>query len=299
MSSEAAAAEEEMMLCCANCGIAAVDNVKLKDCDDGCDLVKYCSDGCQDNHREQHKAACRKRLIELRDRDLFTPPEGSNWGECPICCLPLPIDEIKSTFMNCCSSVICNGCNLANKKREIEAGLRQRCAFCREPMPKTDEECYKLCMNRVKKNDPAAICRMGRKHYDEGDYETALEYWTKAAGLGNIQSHYNLSVLYCEGEGVAKDKDKEIYHLEEAAIAGHPEARHNLGVEEADNGRFERARKHWIIAAKLGHDKSLKNFRILHTKGYASKEDYANALRAYQAAVEATKSAEREVAESL
>ena len=29
---------------------------------------------------------------------------------------------------------------------------------------------------------------------------------------------------------------------------------------------------------------------------YASKEDYANALRAYQAAVEATKSAERETA---
>lgn len=39
---------------CASCGIAAVDDVKLKDCNGGCDLVKYCGDDCQENHREQH-----------------------------------------------------------------------------------------------------------------------------------------------------------------------------------------------------------------------------------------------------
>jgi hypothetical protein len=31
-------------------------------------------------------------------------------------------------------------------------------------------------------------------------------------------------------------------HLEEAAIAGHPEARHNLGCEELDYIRFEELR---------------------------------------------------------
>jgi hypothetical protein len=82
MSSEAAASEV-MLMCCANCGISAVDDVKLKDCDDGCDLVKYCSDKCQDNHREQHGEECKKRLIELRDRNLFTQPEGSNLGRMP------------------------------------------------------------------------------------------------------------------------------------------------------------------------------------------------------------------------
>ena len=29
--------------CCASCGIAEVDEIKLKKCDD-CDLVKYCSE---------------------------------------------------------------------------------------------------------------------------------------------------------------------------------------------------------------------------------------------------------------
>jgi hypothetical protein len=51
------------MMCCASCGIAAIDDAKLKKCNDGCDLVKYCSDGCQEKHREQHESACKKSSI--------------------------------------------------------------------------------------------------------------------------------------------------------------------------------------------------------------------------------------------
>ena len=47
---EAVEAEKEAVeVCCANCGIAQVDDIKLKICDGGCDLVKYCSDRCQGN----------------------------------------------------------------------------------------------------------------------------------------------------------------------------------------------------------------------------------------------------------
>ena len=60
---------------CACCGIAAVDDIKLKDCDGGCDLVKYCGDGCQENHREQHEEECNKRKAELHDKELFTQPD--------------------------------------------------------------------------------------------------------------------------------------------------------------------------------------------------------------------------------
>jgi TPR repeat protein len=47
-------------------------------------------------------------------------------------------------------------------------------------------------MKRVKANDPAALRRMGAIRYDEGDYDTAVEYWTKAAELGDAHSHYRL-----------------------------------------------------------------------------------------------------------
>src|SRR6056300_1313454 len=95
------------LVCCASCGIAAVDNVTLKLCDDGCDLVKYCSDGCQDNHREQHNEKCKKRKAELHDKQLFTQPDGSHLGECPICFLPMPLDVRKSILNTCCSKFIC------------------------------------------------------------------------------------------------------------------------------------------------------------------------------------------------
>ena len=96
MSAEEEAAGAEDM-CCASCGQAEVDDVKLKKCGGGCDLVKYCSDGCQGNHREQHEEECKTRLAELRDRDLFEQPDESHLGECPICCLPLSLDTTKSS----------------------------------------------------------------------------------------------------------------------------------------------------------------------------------------------------------
>ncbi len=249
------------------------------------------------DHREQHEEECKKRAAELRDNNLFTPPEGSHLGECPICCLPQSVDIQKSTMMPCCYKRICGGCNYSNQKREFEAGLVQRCAFCREPVPKSQEEANKYMMKRIKKNDPAALRNMGMIRIEEGDFQGALECWTKAAELGEATAHHNLSVMYRDGDGVEKDKEKEVYHLEEAAIAGHPTARYNLGCEELGNGRYERAKRHFIIAANLGHEGSLKGLKALYTDGDASKEDYANALRAYQAAVDAVKSEERGEAE--
>ena len=291
---EAVAAADEV---CASCGTAAVDDVKLKIC--ACKLVKYCTIDCQKNHRPQHKKLCRKRLAEIRDRDLFEQPRATHYGECPICCLPLSIHAAKNTINDCCSKIICNGCNYANIKREIEAGLGRRCAFCREPVIKTREERDKRVMKRIKKNDPVAIRYMGQMRRREGDYESAVEYFTKAAELGDTQAHHELSVTLRQGEGVEKDAKGAIYHAEEAAIGGHPEARHNLGCEEFNYGRFERAAKHFIIAANLGVHESLQMLMQLHADGHASKEEYEGALRGYQAALDETKSVERDEADAF
>ena len=88
----------------------------------------------------------------------------------------------------------------------------------------------------------------------------------------------------------------EIYHLEEAAIGGHPWARFNLGCEEDEKGRTDRAVKHFIIAAKLGYDDALEPVKKLFSVGMVSKEDFEAALRGHQAAVDATKSEQRDAA---
>jgi TPR repeat protein len=155
-------------------------------------------------------------------------------------------------------------------------------------------------MKRIKKhNDPVAMTHMGKEHDREGDYGKALEYYTKAAELGDVEAHGCLGRLYYEGRGVEKDVKKAVYHLEQAAIGGQPFSRGYLAVYKESNGRLERAAKHYIIAANLGFEPSLKWIKELFVEGIVSKDEYAAALRGYQAAVNETKSAEREKAEAV
>ena len=289
--------KSDTMQRCASCGIAEGDDITLKNCT-ACYLVRYCSVKCQKDHRPKHKKECKKRAAELRDELLFKQPE-CYLGDCPICCLPLPLDPETYCLNTCCCKQICQGCNQANAKREREGRLLHKCPFCRKLMPSTHEEQFELLMKRIEANDPVAICQMGLEKHKEGDYKAAFEYWTRAAALGDVTAHYNLSCLYGEGRGVEKDEKKERYHLERAAIAGHPEARNNLACMEGQHGRYDRAVKHHIIASKLGDVGSLETLKNLCKDGFVSKEDYVAALRGHKAAVDETKSLQREEAAKL
>jgi tetratricopeptide (TPR) repeat protein len=289
--------EADTSSCCASCGMAESDDIKLKKCT-ACKSVRYCSVKCQREHRPQHKRVCKKRAAELRDEMLFKQPESTYPGDCPICMIPLPLDITKSIMQSCCSKIVCRGCSHANMMRQMQESLDETCPFCRKPAPaEKDVEGYR--MKRIEANDPNEMQQQGSEKYDEGDYSSAFEYFTKAARLGDVVAQYNLSVMYREGEGVEKDKKKEIYHLEQAAIGGHSRARNNLGCHEGNSGRMERAIKHFIIAANQGHDGAIEVLRGEHARGRISKENFAAALRAHQAAVDATKSPQREAAEEF
>jgi hypothetical protein len=126
-----------------------------------------------------------------------------------------------------------------------------------------------------------------------------LAYLTKAAELGEMAAHFCLGDLYYKGRGVEKDMTKAIHHLEKAAIGGHPDARVLLSDYEEGKGRPKRAAKHLIINANLGCEPSLKFVKDFFVQGVVSKEEYAAALRGYQAAANETKSAEREKGEHI
>eukprot|EP00984_Skeletonema_dohrnii_P002487 scaffold862_cov76-Skeletonema_dohrnii-CCMP3373.AAC.5 len=265
-------------MCCASCGINASDDdkgINLKKCA-ACNLVRYCGVECQREHMPKHKCECKKRVAELHDEILFRQPESS--------------DLVKWCFY-------------ANRMREMEQSLEQVCPFCRHPVAKTKEawkeENKKGRMKRVEANDPVATRELGGKYYDAEDYGRATKYWRKATELGDVVAHYQMSVMYREGNCVQKDTKKSIYHAEQAAIGGHLMARYNLGCIEMINGRIQRAVRHHIIAASLGFDHSLEWLRKNYAAGNVQKEDFAAALRAHQAAVDATKSPQRVVAEAF
>jgi len=282
---------------CASCGRSGCGSIKLRRCN-SCKLVKYCGVVCQKNDWQEHKRICKM----IRDKSLFEQPGSRHAGDCPICLLPLSTDVMKSTIMVCCSTVICDGCSWANNVREKEEGLESKCPFCREPTPDDHEENYKNNLKRVKANDPAAMRQMGTFLHARGDYGGAFKHWQKSAQLGDVDAHYKLSCSHLQGLGVEKNMKKYLHHLEEAAIGGHAIARHNLGWYELEHGSLERAAKHWIIAAKLGYSDTMDRVQEMFKKaglGLVDKADYETSLCAFQDAVDATKSPQREAAESM
>ena len=231
------------------------------------------------------------------DADLFEQPDGSHLGECPICFLPMPLDKQKWSFLPCCSRNICMGCiyanYISNKHDMVKAWS---CPFCRT-LASDKEENKKRMMKRIKAGDPDAMCQMGTERCHEGDHAIAKKYWAMAAELGDVIAHYQLGCLYWQGEGVEKDEEKAVYHYEKAAIGGHHQARHNLAAVEERNGNMERAVKHFIIAANLGDEKSMKALWDHYSAGNITKEDLEVTLRTHKAAIDETKSPEREVGE--
>ncbi|EJK59631.1 hypothetical protein THAOC_20114, partial [Thalassiosira oceanica] len=219
---------------CANCGKLGSDAVKLKNCT-ACRLVKYCGVDCQRAHRKKHKKACKQRVAEVKDEQLYSQglerPEGDF---CPLCTLPIPFDMYDhSVLMACCFKMICNGCAMVAKKR------------------------------------------------------------------GMFDSLYNLGNASNFGDGVQQDKAKAVKFYAKAAMQGHVNSRYNLGNHEGRKGNHDRAVRHWLMSAKMGHKDSAGNIKRAFMAGLAMKEQYAEALKGYQDAVEEMKSHDRDEAKAF
>ena len=166
--------DQSIMTFCASCGVKEDDDIKLKTCN-ACYLVRYCGSKCQRDHWPQHKKDCKKRAAELRDEILFKQPESSHMGDCPICCLPLPIYKEKSPNLTCCGKKICYGCHYAHSRRTYNERLEETCPFCRQTPPKTQEEAERNIKKRIEANDPSALSRIGTKCIRDGDDKGAFE----------------------------------------------------------------------------------------------------------------------------
>jgi rubrerythrin len=143
-------------------------------------LIKQAQQNTLSNTSGKKSKRERSSTQELHDKELFTQPDDTHEWECPLCFLRMPLDPHR--FYSCCSKIICNGCDMKNGD--------DRCPFCREPEA-DEEENKKRVMKRIKANDPGAMRSMGWDCYDEGDYDTAVKYWTKAAELGDAHAHHN------------------------------------------------------------------------------------------------------------
>jgi len=152
---------------------------------------------------------------------------------------------------------------------------------------------------RIEKyNDPSAMNHLGLC-LNSGvngfavDQRKAFELYQRASALGSAMANYNLGNSYFNGRGVEVDKKKAIEHWQTAAIGGVADARYNLGCEDflVD---IRRAIRHFVIAAKCGHDKSLHEVKNGFRRGLVTKDEFENTLRCYQTAQDETKSEQRD-----
>ena len=290
---------------CANCG----KDISHPNICNKCKAATYCNAVCKKKHRHKHKDACEKRVAELyeeelerkkrsaelHDEELFKQPPPNE--DCPICMLPLPPLHTGYKYRACCGKITCSGCVYAVKIRDGGVGL---CPFCRTPTPNSEEivEQYK---KRMKVDDAAAIYDMGGcysygLHGLPQDHAKAFKLWHRAGELGNATSYYNIGIAYYNGNGVERDEKKAVHYWELAAMGRDADARHNLGNAEGRIGNMDRAVKHFMIAAGSGYYDSLENIKRMFMNGHATKDDYAKALRVYQAYLVEIKSPQRDEA---
>jgi len=266
------------MSVCANCGKEG-KNGDMNNCNK-CKSVKYCNAACKKKHRTKHKKACERRVAELHDEQLFKEPPSRE--ECPICLIPLPLDESQIQFQTCCGKVVCNGCTYAMKMSEG----KDLCAFCRTPTVTYDEDTIKRVKNLMDKGNSEAFNTLAGIYYRglmgmPQDYQKANELYLKAGELGCAEGYYNLGNSYVNGDGVEVDTKKAQHYYELAAIMGDLDARYNLGSDEHRAGNQHRAMKHFVMAAKAGDKESLNEVKEMFIQEVVTKDEYASTLRAY------------------
>jgi len=303
---------------CANCGKEDVNNICNK-----CKMVKYCNAACKKKHRHKHKKECEEhirlaaeRVSKLHDEELFKQPPLVE--DCPICFIHLPTSG--SVYYACCGKLVCGGCGDAPVYDDQGNVVDDyKCPFCRTPYHETDEDYAKRIKARAELNDPIAIHNLG-VYYARGeygvtrDYTKALELYHRAGELGYAPAYCNIGYAYNNGEGVEVDKKKANHYYELAAIKGDSNARHNLGINEAQEGNsyylgrgvevdkkkashyFNRSIKHFMIDIGSGSSKSLNKMKELYLCEYATKDDYMKALQTYQVYLSENKCVQRDEA---
>ncbi|KAL7532088.1 hypothetical protein ACHAXR_006923 [Thalassiosira sp. AJA248-18] len=93
---------------------------------------------------------------------------------------------------------------------------------------------------------------------------------------------------------------KAIYYWSVAAMNGHAYARHGLGMHELNNKKNpSRALQHLRIAAEQGYTESMYTINDIKAKGFISKQECDEILKAHKEVLTSKKSDQRDKAKRI
>jgi uncharacterized protein len=76
-----------------------------------------------------------------------------------------------------------------------------------EGVPQNDEKALTWVLKSAEHGGANIQCELGTKYIAVGNYEKALEYYTKAANLGSPYALLNIGEMHLKGNGVPKDNE--------------------------------------------------------------------------------------------
>lgn len=126
----------------------------------------------------------------------------------------------------------------------------------------------------------------GQRAYSAHDFATALREWQAGADAGELDSAYELSVMFRDGEGVARDQAKGFALARRAAEAGYYPAREamtnyyhrGIGIKADDVAATE-----WVKrGADQGDSRAMRDYAYALRKGIGVPVDKPAAVDWYE-----------------
>ena len=278
------------------CSACGKESDALKMCN-GCKCVWYCDVKCRDRHRKEHKKECKliKKELDQRGgkRDLGTEVDVGPLGklpprdECPICMHLLPIYANLTEYNTCCGKIICAGCGFQHQTKSEEEAVPLTCAFCRTPVPDSDEEVLARTNRRVELKDPHTLYTLamcyGFGYYGlPVDQAKCIELLREAADLGCLETQYLLGQYHRTGiMGLEQKEEEAIKYYKEAADGGHIRARNNLAYMEKISGDKAAAMRHLRLSASEGYRRSMALLIYRFEDGLLRHAGLAETLQAF------------------
>ncbi len=124
----------------------------------------------------------------------------------------------------------------------------------------------------------------------EQDYALAMEWYEKAAALGDINAMLNIGTMYSEGNGVEQDYTLAMEWYEKAADIGDATAMNNIGTMYYNGDGVKQdyalAIEWYEKAADLGNISAMNNIGAMYFYGDVVEQDYEKALEWFEKAAD-------------
>jgi TPR repeat protein len=140
----------------------------------------------------------------------------------------------------------------------------------------------------LRKGNVAEAVTKANTALEAKQYDEALQWYKRAAELGNASAMRNVGLLYETGQGTAKDLAQAAAWYKRAAEKQQPNAMYDLaylyetgrGVERDYSAAAEWYRK----AAETKNPAAMNRLGYFHENGWGVPQDYAEAMKWYQGA---------------